>query len=69
MNKKLVKRIEQTVESLQSKYPTANQLLNEAMNDAIKWALPLYWNGTLPSNEQIEKLAIQLLAIVDTNYQ
>lgn len=39
------------------------------MNEAIKWALPLYWNGTLPSNEQIEKLAIQLLAIVDTNYQ
>lgn len=40
-------------------------LLTTATNEAITWAIPFYTSKKIPNVESLERLACQLLAIVD----
>lgn len=55
------------MEQLQQSYPTAQQLLNEAVRESTVWVVPLVTTGVTPSLSQLETLAVKLLAIVDAS--
>lgn len=60
----VMERIESNAQALIGQYPSANRLLQDAINEAVPWAMPLATQGRIPSLDRIERLATQLIAIV-----
>ena len=67
MKKELQKRIVEQTDRIQEQYPTAMDLLKTATNEAMIWAIPFYTSKKIPNIEALERLACQLLAIVDAS--
>lgn len=44
-------------------------LLTTATKEAMTWAIPFYTSRKIPNPESLERLACQLLAIVDASYK
>lgn len=60
----LFQRLRSNAEQMERQYQTANQILNDAVKEAMPWAAGLAMQGTVPSLDRIERLATQLLAIL-----
>lgn len=60
----VMERIESNAKALMGQYPSANQLLQEAIKEAVPWAMPLATQGRVPGLDRIERLATQLVAII-----
>lgn len=61
---KVYERIRLNAGHLMETYPTAARLLEDAMQEAMPWAMALAMQKRLPSLAQLERLATQLTAIV-----
>lgn len=61
---KVYERIRLNAAQLMETYPTAARLLEDAMKEAMPWAMALAMQKRLPSLVQLERLATQLIAIV-----
>ena len=61
---KVYERIRLNADQLMETYPTATRLLEDAMKEAMPWAMALAMQKRLPSLAQLERLATQLIAIV-----
>lgn len=61
---KVYERIRLNADQLMETYPTAARLLEDAMKEAMPWAMALAMQKRLPSLAQLERLATQLIAIV-----
>lgn len=61
---KVYERIRLNADQFMETYPTAARLLEDAMQEAMPWAMALAMQKRLPSLAQLERLATQLTAIV-----
>lgn len=65
---KTPERIIENAKQMNRDYAHANQILQDAVKEAMPWAGPLFMNGTIPSVNKIERLATQLMAILVATY-
>lgn len=68
MRMRTPERIIENAKQMNRDYERANQILNDAVKEAMPWAMPLAMNGTVPSISKIERLATQLMAILVATY-
>lgn len=61
---KLFSRLRFNAEQIESQYQSANQILNDAVKEALPWASALAMQGRIPPLDRIERLATQLVAIL-----
>lgn len=61
---KLFERLQNNAEQLNRQYQSANQILNDAVKEAMPWAGTLAMSGKVPTLDRIERLATQLVAIL-----
>lgn len=61
---KLFNRLRTNAEHIEKQYHTANQILNDAVKEAMPWASVLAMQGRAPALDKIERLATQLIAIL-----
>lgn len=60
----LIKRIEANARQIEKSYERANDILNDAVKEAMPWAGQLAMQGRVPTLDRIERLATQLVAIL-----
>lgn len=60
----LMERLETNARQLESQYARANDILNDAVKEAMPWAGQLAMQGRVPQIDRIERLATQLIAIL-----
>lgn len=60
----VLERVSPKLDHLQRIYPNSEKLLRDSMQEASTWVIPLITSGKIPTPEQLERLATQLLAIV-----
>lgn len=65
---KTLDRVVENAKRLNEDYTYANQILNEAIKDAMPWAVPLATRGVVPSVDKIERLATQCMAVLMATY-
>lgn len=65
---KTLDRIVANARQLNQDYEQANQILREAVREAMPWAAPLAMRGAVPTIDKIERLATQCLAILMATY-
>ena len=56
--------VQANAEQLIEQYDSANRLLNDAMSEAIPWAMALATQKKTPGLPQLERLATQIIAIL-----
>lgn len=61
---KTLVRMQANAEQLMEAYPSAVRLLNDAMNEAMPWAVAMKTKRRPPNLIQLERLATQILAIL-----
>lgn len=61
---KTLDRIVANAKQLNRDYARANQILEEAVREAMPWAAPLAMRGVVPTIDKIERLATQCVAIL-----
>lgn len=60
----LIKRLESNARHMERSYQRANDILNDAVKEAMPWAGQLAMQGRVPSLDRIERLATQCIAIL-----
>lgn len=60
----LIKRLEANARQIEKSYERANDILNDAVKEAMPWAGQLAMQGRVPTLDRIERLATQLVAIL-----
>lgn len=63
-----LERVLASAEQLTRDYSRANDILQEAVREAMPWAAPLAMRGSVPTIDKIERLAAQCLAILMATY-
>lgn len=64
MSAELMKRLEANAVQIESGYARANDILSDAVKEAMPWAGQLAMQGRVPTLDRIERLATQLIAIL-----
>lgn len=59
-----MERLESNARHMERSYRRANDILNDAVKEAMPWAGQLAMQGTVPPLDRIERLATQLIAIL-----
>lgn len=60
----LIERLEANARQIEKQYARANDILNDAVKEAMPWAGQLAMQGRVPPIDRIERLATQLIAIL-----
>lgn len=60
----LMERLETNARQIEKQYARANDILNDAVKEAMPWAGQLAMQGRVPPVDRIERLATQLIAIL-----
>lgn len=64
MSRALMERLEKNACHMEQSYRRANDILNDAVKEAMPWAGQLAMQGQVPPIDRIERLATQLIAIL-----
>lgn len=65
---KLPERIIENARQINQSYGHANQILSNAVNEAMSWGVPLVTQGVVPPVDRIERLTTQCMAILMATY-
>lgn len=60
----LMERLESNASAIERNYARANDILSDAVKEAMPWAAGLAMQGKVPGIDRIERLATQLIAIL-----